>query len=185
MLPTFAADPRDRSWSPRPIRAPEARSAFRGGLRRADLRHRSRRCATIRRSRRSTSRRRIRSTPRMSRSPPRAASMCWSKSRWRSRSTECRAMIDAARRAGVQLVVGHSHSFDAPILHARETDRQRRLRRGAHDPRAQLHRFPVPAAPAGGTRHRARRRRDLQPGRASDRHRAAARRRAGAQRARR
>ena len=29
-------------------------------------------------------------------------------------------MIDAARDAGVQLVVGHSHSFDAPILRARE-----------------------------------------------------------------
>lgn len=28
---------------------------------------------------------------------------------------ECRRMIDAAREAGVQLVVGHSHSFDAPI----------------------------------------------------------------------
>lgn len=32
---------------------------------------------------------------------------------------ECRAMIAAARDAGVQLIVGHSHSFDAPILHAR------------------------------------------------------------------
>ena len=29
-------------------------------------------------------------------------------------------MIDAVQRAGVQLVVGHSHSFNAPILHARE-----------------------------------------------------------------
>jgi len=28
---------------------------------------------------------------------------------------ECRAMVAAARQAGVQLVVGHSHSFDAPI----------------------------------------------------------------------
>ena len=34
--------------------------------------------------------------------------------------TEGRAMIDAARTAGVQLVVGHSHSFDAPIARARE-----------------------------------------------------------------
>ena len=33
---------------------------------------------------------------------------------------ECRAMIAAARDAGVQLVVGHSHSFDAPILQARK-----------------------------------------------------------------
>jgi len=31
---------------------------------------------------------------------------------------DCRAMIDAARAAGVALVVGHSHSFDTPILHA-------------------------------------------------------------------
>ena len=33
---------------------------------------------------------------------------------------ECRRMIAAAREAGVQLIVGHSHSFDAPILRARE-----------------------------------------------------------------
>ena len=33
---------------------------------------------------------------------------------------DCRAMIAAARKAGVQLIVGHSHSFDAPILKARE-----------------------------------------------------------------
>lgn len=33
---------------------------------------------------------------------------------------EGRAMIDAAKTAGVQLVVGHSHSFDAPIARARE-----------------------------------------------------------------
>ena len=33
---------------------------------------------------------------------------------------ECRAMIAAARDAGVQLVVGHSHSFDAPVLQAKK-----------------------------------------------------------------
>jgi phthalate 4,5-cis-dihydrodiol dehydrogenase len=33
---------------------------------------------------------------------------------------ECRAMTDAVRRAGVQMVIGHSHSFDAPILKTRE-----------------------------------------------------------------
>jgi phthalate 4,5-cis-dihydrodiol dehydrogenase len=33
---------------------------------------------------------------------------------------ECREMIAASRSAGVQLIVGHSHSFDAPILRARE-----------------------------------------------------------------
>jgi phthalate 4,5-cis-dihydrodiol dehydrogenase len=32
---------------------------------------------------------------------------------------ECGAMIDAARTACVQLVVGHSHSFDAPVARAR------------------------------------------------------------------
>jgi phthalate 4,5-cis-dihydrodiol dehydrogenase len=33
---------------------------------------------------------------------------------------DCAAMIDAAKRANVHLIVGHSHSFDAPILHARK-----------------------------------------------------------------
>jgi phthalate 4,5-cis-dihydrodiol dehydrogenase len=33
---------------------------------------------------------------------------------------ECAAMIAAARQAGVQLIVGHSHSFDAPVLHTRK-----------------------------------------------------------------
>jgi len=33
---------------------------------------------------------------------------------------ECRAMIEATERAGVQLVIGHSHSFDPPIQRARE-----------------------------------------------------------------
>lgn len=33
---------------------------------------------------------------------------------------DCRAMIAAAREMGVQLIVGHSHSFDAPILRTRQ-----------------------------------------------------------------
>jgi phthalate 4,5-cis-dihydrodiol dehydrogenase len=33
---------------------------------------------------------------------------------------DCAAMIAAARKANVHLVVGHSHSFDAPILRTRE-----------------------------------------------------------------
>jgi phthalate 4,5-cis-dihydrodiol dehydrogenase len=33
---------------------------------------------------------------------------------------DCQSMIDAARRAHVHLIVGHSHSFDAPILRSRE-----------------------------------------------------------------
>src|SRR5436190_4968582 len=33
---------------------------------------------------------------------------------------DCAAMIAAAQKAGVHLIVGHSHSFDAPILRTRE-----------------------------------------------------------------
>jgi phthalate 4,5-cis-dihydrodiol dehydrogenase len=33
---------------------------------------------------------------------------------------DCVAMIEAARQAGFHLIVGHSHSFDAPILRSRE-----------------------------------------------------------------
>src|SRR5262249_11684400 len=33
---------------------------------------------------------------------------------------EAQAMIDASRAAGVKLIVGHSHSFDAPIAAARK-----------------------------------------------------------------
>src|SRR4029077_5011874 len=32
---------------------------------------------------------------------------------------DCAMMIDAAKRAGVHLIVGHSHSFDAPLLRTR------------------------------------------------------------------
>lgn len=32
---------------------------------------------------------------------------------------ECRAMIHAAREAGVRLIVGHSHGFDLPVLETR------------------------------------------------------------------
>lgn len=33
---------------------------------------------------------------------------------------ECRRMVEAAKKANVHLIVGHSHSFDAPIVHARK-----------------------------------------------------------------
>jgi len=33
---------------------------------------------------------------------------------------ECRRMVDAAERANIRLIVGHSHSFDGPIVRARE-----------------------------------------------------------------
>jgi len=42
---------------------------------------------------------------------------------------ECRAMIDAARKNGVQLLVGHSHSFDLPVLRTGEL-----IRSGAYGP---------------------------------------------------
>ena len=32
---------------------------------------------------------------------------------------DCTAIVDAVRRAGVHVVVGHSHSFDAPVRHLR------------------------------------------------------------------
>lgn len=33
---------------------------------------------------------------------------------------DCQSMIQAARKAGVVLIVGHSHAFDAPVLKTRE-----------------------------------------------------------------
>lgn len=36
------------------------------------------------------------------------------------RLDECGTIIDAVQNAGVQLVIGHSHSFNGPILHARK-----------------------------------------------------------------
>ena len=36
------------------------------------------------------------------------------------RLADCRAMIEATARAGVQMVIGHSHSFDAPVKRARD-----------------------------------------------------------------
>jgi len=64
---------------------------------------------------------------------------------------DCHAMVDGARQAGVTLIVGHSHSFDLPVLRTRElihsgkfgpvrmisalnfTDFLRRRQRDAHD----------------------------------------------------
>jgi phthalate 4,5-cis-dihydrodiol dehydrogenase len=37
---------------------------------------------------------------------------------------DCRTMIDAAHKAGVQLIAGHSHSFDLPILRTRDLIRR-------------------------------------------------------------
>jgi phthalate 4,5-cis-dihydrodiol dehydrogenase len=34
--------------------------------------------------------------------------------------SECQAMVNAARRGGIQLIVGHSHSFDRPLARTRE-----------------------------------------------------------------
>src|SRR5262245_60652912 len=32
---------------------------------------------------------------------------------------DCAAIVEAVRKSGVQAVIGHSHSFDTPILHLR------------------------------------------------------------------
>jgi len=47
---------------------------------------------------------------------------------------DCTAMIDAARAAGRHLIVGHSHSFDAPYLRTREI-----VASGAYGPVRMLH----------------------------------------------
>ena len=39
---------------------------------------------------------------------------------------QCRAMIGAARAVGVRLIVGHSHSFDAPVARTRALRPRRR-----------------------------------------------------------
>ena len=75
--------------------------------------------------------------------------------------TDCTRMIDAASAAGVQLVVGHSHGFDAPIARARALIDTRHLRPRADDPCVLLHRLPVSAAQARRAGHGARRRRGL------------------------
>jgi len=49
---------------------------------------------------------------------------------------DCAAMIDAAERAGIRLIVGHSHSFDTPILRTREL-----LASGAYGPLGMIHAF--------------------------------------------
>ena len=49
---------------------------------------------------------------------------------------ECAAMVDAANRAGTYLLVGHSHSFDAPYLHANKL-----IRGGAYGSARMIHAF--------------------------------------------
>jgi phthalate 4,5-cis-dihydrodiol dehydrogenase len=43
--------------------------------------------------------------------------------------SDCRAMVEAARAAKIHLLVGHSHSFDAPYLRTRELIRSGRFGR--------------------------------------------------------
>ena len=49
---------------------------------------------------------------------------------------ECAAMIEAAKRAGTHLLVGHSHSFDAPYVHAGKL-----IRGGAYGAARMIHAF--------------------------------------------
>ena len=184
MLPTFIGDARVALVAAADPRARGAR-ALRRRLCRQHIRNRG---GAVRRSGGrswSMSRRRINITPSTRCLPPAPASTCWSRSRWRLRSTNAAAMIDAARSARVHLVVGHSHSFDAPVRRLREliasgefgavrminainyTDYLYRPRRPEELDTAQ------------------RRRRGVQSGGAPGRHRAADRRRPGGKRARR
>ena len=86
---------------------------------------------------------------------------------------QCDTMIDAARNAGIHLIVGHSHSFDRPILRLRELIESGEFGAVRMINAAELHRLSLSSPAAGGACHRARRRCCLQPGRAPDRHRAA------------
>ena len=45
---------------------------------------------------------------------------CWVEKPMAISLAECTRMMDACQQAGVQLMVGHSHSFNAPVLRARE-----------------------------------------------------------------
>jgi phthalate 4,5-cis-dihydrodiol dehydrogenase len=54
---------------------------------------------------------------------------------------ECSAMVSAAKKHRVHLIVGPSHSFDAPIRRTKERAR-------AHDHGVQLHGLSLPAAHA-------------------------------------
>jgi phthalate 4,5-cis-dihydrodiol dehydrogenase len=45
---------------------------------------------------------------------------CWVEKPMAISLEACTQMIDACQQAGVQLMVGHSHSFNAPVLRARE-----------------------------------------------------------------
>ena len=49
---------------------------------------------------------------------------------------ECAAMVDAANHAGTHLLVGHSHSFDAPYLHANKL-----IRAGTYGSARMIHAF--------------------------------------------
>jgi phthalate 4,5-cis-dihydrodiol dehydrogenase len=79
---------------------------------------------------------------------------------------DCLTVVSAARQAGIHLIVGHSHSFDAPNLHVR-ADPLRPIRRSAHGDGAELHGLSLPPSPAEGTGYRPGRRGDLLPGAAS------------------
>jgi phthalate 4,5-cis-dihydrodiol dehydrogenase len=53
-------------------------------------------------------------------------------------------MMNACQQAGVQLMVGHSHSFNAPVLQARALICIGSTGSGSHDHSTQLHRFFIP-----------------------------------------
>ena len=119
MLPTLVADPRVRLVAAADPRT-EARERFAADFGAPRIRDGRGAVRTIRRSTSSTSRRRTKCT---------RSTRCVRHAHGKHVLVEkpmaltlddCTTMIDAADSAGVQLVVGHSHSFDAPIRRTRE-----------------------------------------------------------------
>jgi predicted dehydrogenase len=96
---------------------------------------------------------------------------------------ECTRMIGACWRAGVHLIVGHSHSFNLPIRRTGEIIDSGMFGDTRMITAMNFTDFFVPPAAARRTRHGSRRRRHPQPGDAPDGHRAPAERQAGPQRA--
>ena len=164
--------------------AAEMRETAARGNRRCGAMPTCRRCCGTPSSTPSTSRRRPNCIPSMSREACAARKHVLTEKPMAIRVEQAQAMVDAAERAGVVLQVGHSHCYDLPIARMREI-----VASGALGRVRMIHTWNFTdwmARPrrAGRIRRRAGRRRHLSPGRASDRHPAADRRRPGEERAR-
>ncbi len=177
--------PPGRPCSPRrPTRRPAPREAFGARLQRQHLCGRARALPRIRRSTWSTSRRRTSSTPSTPVLAAEHGKHVILEKPMALTLADCDRIIAAVERASVHLVVGHTHAFDPAVRAMRGLIASGELGAPRHDRVVELHQLPLSSAPARGARHRAGRRHPVQPGAASDRHRAPARRRPGQKRAR-